>query len=129
MTINRLYEKYQGRVLEDCGARCSGEFKRFASDFRVVLRGIAKEIGANMVKFETGHYVFFGFIEKDDQYIYFSFAPTRGKPIDLDRSDSMNGILYREANCETDYSGGKNHFTNIKGLGAHLAEMFMSKTA
>ena len=123
MKIEKLYGKYQGRVLEDWGCVCSKEFKQFASDIRSFIRSAADKCGGTLARFSTGHYDCSGFIQKGAHYVYFSYEPTRMAPINLDRSDPMEGVLYRTAKNERDFTGGQNHFTSLTSFETALTAM------
>ena len=116
MTVKKFTSKYQGRILEDAGAYKSDEFLAFARDFKAMTREIAGKIHATLVSFSIGHYDVSGFVERDGRYAYFSYSEPRHMPIDLTRSDALQGILVRSAEGPKDYRGGHNNFANVEGF-------------
>ena len=89
MTVEKLYETYQGKTLEDAGAYKSDDFIVFARAMRSAIQNEVKIIGAKVVNFSVGHYDVSGFVEKEGRYVYFSYKGPK------------------------DYSGEHNYFTNI----------------
>lgn len=114
MKISQLKNKYQGKAIEDYGAYMSPSAKTFVSGFRATIKEICNDTGATLISCKAGHYYLSGFIKKDNNYVYFSREIERyNRPINLDSSDPMNGILIRSAKDTNDYSGGRNNFTGI----------------
>lgn len=64
-----------------------------------------------------------GFIKKDDKYIYYSTDDYRWPS----GSSWKNGILYRAAKDEKDYSGGSNCFADIEFLEESVRKLFEGK--
>ncbi len=123
MKIINFVRKYNGKVLEDAGAYKSDEFIQFAKDMKSTINDICKEAGAELVKYSVGHYDVSGFAVKDGKYVYFSYNEPRHLPIDLDRSDCMQGILLRTAQHDKDYTSGRNNFCNIYTFGDMLSSL------
>ena len=123
MKIISFVSKYDGKILEDAGAYKSKEFIQFARDMKSTIRDICKEVGAEMVKFNVGHYDVSGFILRNGKHVYFAYSEPRHFPIDFNRSDYLNGILIRTAEHEKDYHGGKNNFCNIYTFGSVLSNL------
>ena len=109
--MKNLIQKYHGRHIEDDGSVTSREFKEFVKDFK-------KELKHGDFKLEDchgGHYYLSGFLSKNGKYVYFSYDVPRGnQPMDMTRTDAMEGILIRTAEHLKDYTGGINHFTNFE---------------
>ena len=122
MKLNTFIKKYDGKILEDDGCVNSREFIQFAKDFRSMLREICKEIGANLVKCQTGHYHIFGFVEADGKYVYFSYDEPRHARIDMAKGN-CDGILIRTAKDTKDYSGGRNCFCSFYNIKESLAKL------
>ena len=49
MTLSNFYTTYHGALLKDDGSTVSDDFKKFAEDFRGVLRGICTNNMSNIV--------------------------------------------------------------------------------
>ena len=85
--------------------------------------------GMNLVEFHVGHYDFGGFVEKDGKYVYFSYnCPRYRTPINFEKTDCMEGFLYRTAKSEKDYTGGRNHFTNLLQLVPEIERLIQAET-
>ena len=123
MTVEKLYETYQGKTLEDAGAYKSDDFIVFARAMRSAIQNEVKKIGAKVVNFSVGHYDISGFVEKEGRYVYFSYSEPRCMPIDLTRADCMKGILVRRAKGPKDYSGEHNYFTNIMSFRSSVGSL------
>lgn len=117
-------QEYQGRILQDGGPYISDEFKKFAKDFRSVVKEEAQLAGAVLQKFSVGHYDVSGFLAKEGKYVYFSYNLPRHLPIDLSRDDAMQGILIRRAKDAKDFRGYRNHFANICYFADAVKELF-----
>ena len=76
------------------------DFKIFAKEFK---KFIEKNLpsGSNLIKFYIGHYYLYGFIKKNDKYVYFSIPDVRNF-----RNHWINNILIRTASSEEDFTGG-----------------------
>lgn len=117
MTLSNFYTTYNGVLLKDDGSTVSDDFKKFAEDFRSVLRQICKNNGWKLAGFNVGHYqVRAFFCEEDRKFVYVSFAPSRFIELDLNRKDALAGILIRRADSTKDFTGRTNHFTNVLNL-------------
>ena len=58
-----------------------------------------------------------GIMKKGSKFIYYAFKVERyNTPTDLKCSDCRNGVLYRTTTCNTDFTGGSNHFTSLADL-------------
>lgn len=114
MKFEELEKKYQNNCVEDDGGYMSEEATTFAKDIKSYFSGIAKELGAKIVKCNIGHYCISGFIEKNGKYMYFSYSIPRGEAaIDLYEGNFLEGILYRTAESTSDFKGGRNNFCNF----------------
>lgn len=111
--IEKLYKKYQGKVLQDDGAYASKEFKQFASYFKRQVKASAEERGFELHSFSVGHYDVSGFFKKGEKYVYFSYDEPRCQRIDFNRRDALLGILYRTAEGPKDFIGGYNNFASL----------------
>lgn len=81
------------------------EFATYARTFRNELKNRLKEIGAEFISFNRGHFYVSGFFKKDGQMYYFSQSDVRWFAGD--------SILVRTAKHEKDFSGGSNNFTTL----------------
>ena len=96
--MDKIYKKYQGHTIENGFSETSPDFKKFASYFIV------------------GHYFISGFFRKNEKWAYFSFDECRNSPLDFTAKDCWKGFLLRTAKNSKDYTGGTNHYTNLKGF-------------
>lgn len=120
MTILSFVKKWNGKGIQDDGSVVSREFRTFARDFRSMVKTVAEELGATLISFSAGHYDMYGFVEKGEKYLYFSFSVPRGEfPMNLREPQFMGEVLVRTASSPKDYTGGRNNFcpmVEIKGL-------------
>ena len=124
MTLSNFYTTYHGALLKDDGSTVSDDFKKFAEDFRGVLRGICKNKGWKLAGFNVGHYqVRAFFCEEDRKFVFVSFSPSRHIELDLNRDDALAGILIRRADSISDFTGKTNHFTNVLNLEANVKRL------
>ena len=124
MTLSNFYTTYNGVLLKDDGSTVSEDFKKFAEDFRGVLRGICKNNGWKLAGFNVGHYQIRAFFcEEDRKFVFISFSPSRHIELDLNRADALSGILIRRADSTTDFTGKTNHFTNVLNLEANVKRL------
>ena len=116
--MQKLYGKYQGRLLEDAVSYNSRDFINFANYVKRRMKAATKEKDIKLVNFSIGHYDISGFFRSNQtgKYAYFSFSDCRYRPLDFDKSDCMRGFLLRTADRPKDYRGGQNHFVNLKGF-------------
>ena len=86
--MQKLYGKYQGRLLEDAGSYNSRDFINFANYAKRRMKAAAEEKGIYLIRFSTGHYEFSGCFQSEatGKYAYFSYSPQRREPIDLEKS-------------------------------------------
>lgn len=117
--------KWNGKAVEDCGSYMSKEAKTFVTDFRNMLKRELSPYGIEMVSLKPNHYDCFGFVKKGDHYIYISYSiPRYGSCINFYLSGSFDGVLYRTAKNEKDYTGGRNHFSSIEYLPNAIISLF-----
>lgn len=125
MDRTAFFNKYNGSAIADCGVYQSEEFKKFARDMKNTIKKSAEEKGYRLAAFSRGHYHVFGFFEKNEKYIYFSFDCPRGElPLNLSASDALEGFLYRTAKNLQDYRGDSNHFTNWNNFFTAVSALF-----
>lgn len=120
MKSSSFYRKYNGKVIEDCGAYVSPEFRTFAKDLKSVIKDIANSINAQMVSFSVGHYFISAFVQKGEHYAYISYDLSRMKNLDLQRTDPCEGFLVRAAKGPEDSTGLQNTFTNVYNLDSYI---------
>ena len=128
--ITLLYKKYQNAILEDWGAYCSDDYKKYAAYVKKQFKASAESRGFTLKRFSVNHYDFSGFFEKNGKFIYFSSNQQRyEQPLDLTTTGAMNGILYRTAEHDRDFRGGSNNFTSIVDLLDDVERMFANIAA
>lgn len=109
-----IYKKYHGKPIEDWSCYLSEDAKTFCKDFKKRLSVVCKNNNWTLKSFSIGHYDFYGFIEKDQKFIYFHYDIERGgRPLNLEDKSCMSGILVRTAKNEKDFTGGSNNFASI----------------
>lgn len=80
------------------------EFTAFCKDFKLFVKENLPP-GAELVKFNSGHFYVSGFIRRGNNYVYFSTPDVRFGPW-------YNCILVRKAVNDSDYTGGVNCYAN-----------------
>lgn len=117
MKINDLKRKYNGKAVEDLYCYMSEEAKSFARHLKATIKTIAQEQNFELVSYGVGHYYIYGFLKKEDKFIYFSRDIERyEQPIDLEKS-GVFGFLVRTAKHEKDYTGGCNNYCGLSDFG------------
>lgn len=99
------------------GTRAGKDFKKFARLFRKFVK---KEIpeGAELIEFNSGHYILNGFVEKDGKFVYFSISDVRHF-----KNEWAKRILVRTAEDEEDYTGGPNGYTDLESFGERVSKI------
>lgn len=120
--MNKFIKAWNGTKIDDWGCTCSDEFKSFTRQFKNALKRTFPDY--EIIGFKPNHYDFSGFLKKDDKYVYISYSEPREQTLDMSNSDCLNGILYRTAQHEKDYTGGHNHFCSFFELKDSVNEMF-----
>lgn len=110
--LNKFIRKWHNKPLQDDVYFVSTEFNSFQNDFKKVMAAICSELGANLVNFNKGHYYVSGFVERNGNYVYFSYENMNGERATPDLR-SENNMLCRTAKNERDYHGGANHITSF----------------
>ncbi len=117
--IEKFYRIHNGIIIDDSSdeasvnAKRSKDFQSFCRKLKNALKKDAKERGFDDVSLKPNHYDMSGFFKKGTSYVYWSFSVERyGVPTSLDRE----GFLYRLAKSDKDFKGGRNHYSDLKGL-------------
>ena len=113
--MDKIYKKYQGHTIENGFSETSPDFKKFASYVKKRMKIAAADRGIVLEDFIVGHYFISGFFRKNEKWAYFSFDECRNSPLDFTAKDCWKGFLMRTAKNSKDYTGGTNHYTNLKG--------------
>jgi hypothetical protein len=111
---NKFYNKYNHPFLEDAGCYVSEEYKQFQKDLYKEMKGIAKNIGAEVVSKNHGHYFESYFFKRDNHYVYLHHEAV-GYRTEIDL-DSYNDFYIRTAANEKDFRGGSNCTTCYKNF-------------
>lgn len=92
------------------------DFKAFAGDLK---KYINKNLppSSKLVNWSVGHFYVSGFIQKGEQYVYFSLRDVRGY-------DWYDNVLIRTAAHCKDYTGGRNNYTSIEFFGQSVQNLF-----
>lgn len=72
------------------------EFIAFSKEFKKQIKAELKEIGAELISFNVGHFYLSGFFHKGEQCYYFSWHNADGS------------LMYRTAKDTQDFTGGSN---------------------
>ena len=125
MTINTFKRKWNNKAVEDWHTVMSDSANQFVIDFKKLLEDQLEPNGIQVIEFVPNHYDCYGFVEKDDKYIYISYnIPRGGYSIDFTARDPEFGVLYRTAKSTRDFRGGSNHFSSLLDICKSLIEMF-----
>lgn len=101
--------KWSGSDMRDDGATISKEFNTFQKAFKREISRICKNINANLVYFNKGHYYVSGFIERNNHYVYFNYDNSCNAGGRAYANLRCNGPFYcRTAANEKDFRGGYN---------------------
>jgi hypothetical protein len=99
------------------GVKTTRDFKKFALLF---LNHIRKNLpkGAKLDKYGIGHYFIWGYVKKNDKYVYF-FVPD----VRYQKNDWYNNILLRRTkdNIETE---GEDNYSSLKDFKKTLIKLF-----
>lgn len=102
--------------MENWISETSPDFKKFAGYVKRRMKIAAADRGIVLEDFIVGHYFISGFFRKNEKWAYFSFDECRNSPLDFTAKDCWKGFLLRTAKNSKDYTGGTNHYTNLKGF-------------
>lgn len=117
MKLSTFKQKYHNKYVEDAYSVMSAEAKALARDFKALIKDYFKDYGFVLENWSTGHYFVSGFIKKDDVCIFINWdIPRYETAIDIYSAGYWDGVLFREAENEKDYTGKTNNFSSI----AHL---------
>lgn len=110
-------KNWNNRIVEDDGCYMSKEAKSFVTAMKNMLKRELAPYNINVLSLKPNHYDCSGFLEKDGYYVYISYSiPRYGDRINFSASGAGNGVLYREAENEKDFTGGHNHFCALEDL-------------
>ena len=110
--MNKLQELEKYLNYEFSSGCYTGEdYKEFERKYISYLKSLCKENGWKFVVANKNHYEFTAFLEVDYNFIYFSISDVR-----FFQNEWYNNILIRTAKSDRDYTGGSNHYTNLKNL-------------
>lgn len=116
-TIKEM-RSYLNKPIEDYGAYTSPEYESFQRKYKNCIKGIASEIGGELVRFSPNHYEFSCFVKRNDKFVYISISDVR-----YWRNGWYNNILIRTAQHDRDFTGGRNEYTNLDGLRDKIIEL------
>ena len=124
----KTFKKKWDRVsVEDDGTCMSKEAKSFVTAFRNMLKRELADLNPT-ITIKPGHYYLFGMVEVGGKYLYVNYEIPRWRShIDMSRS-GVDGVLYRPAKHDKDWTGGNNRFTSIQDLPGAIRESFKSDT-
>lgn len=91
--------------------------KQFFRDFKKTLK---KCLGTEYnMKLDLGHFEVYGFVEKNNKYVYFNISDLR------ENGAEFENVLYRSANGFDDFTGGSNRFTELENLDFEIKKLLM----
>ena len=123
--MEKFIKKYNHKGILDAGCVVSEEFKTFCKDFKKAMVKVLPE-DTKIVKMSVGHYDLSGFIQKGNNYYYFSYNVPRGEmPLNFNDRSAFFGVLFRTAKNTRDYTGGRNNFTSVIGLKNFLVDFII----
>ncbi len=79
----------------------SSEFLAFARSFKSQLKKELQKAGAELDKFNTGHFYLSGFFTKNGKFYYFSWH------------NGDSSMMYRTAKDNKDFTGGSNQWVKL----------------
>ena len=94
------------------------EFVAFARDFKRFVKK-ALPYGAELVKWNVGHFYVSGFVKKNDKYVYFETSDVRFFP-----NTWFTNLLIRTAQHVKDYTGGANTYTALDEFAVNAENLF-----
>jgi hypothetical protein len=89
------------------------EFAQFFRTFKSEFTKELKTIGATEIEFHRGHFYLSGFCRVNGQLWYFSISDVRGLEFCLNQW-CMGQMLYRTAQHNKDWTGGRNQYANFE---------------
>ncbi len=112
---------WDGRRLEDWGSTVSKEYKSFQRAMKSEVERIAREEGAMLVSYNSGHYYQSGFLERDGLYVYFCYEALDRCKVQL----ASNGPFYmRTAEGPKDFHGGSNNNVPFENFRETMRRLF-----
>lgn len=125
--MKNFKKKWEGIAVEDDGAYMSKEAKSFVTAFRNMLKRELADLNP-VITIKPNHYDLSGMVEINGRCLYVSYSiPRWGSRIDFSRS-GVDGVLYRPAKHNKDWTGGNNRFSSIQNLPGAIREIFKSDT-
>lgn len=120
MKIDKFFNKWYNKEIEDWGSEISPEYKNFQTNYRSVIKELCQDIDMNLYSFDKNHYNFSAVIKsnKTNQFYYMSILDVR-----YWKNEWANKILYRTMEHEKDWTGGSNHYSTLKELAENLLEL------
>lgn len=114
--MERNPSEYSYIVIPQKQAVISSEESAKKEEVKKRMKIAAADRGIVLEDFIVGHYFISGFFRKNEKWAYFSFDECRNSPLDFTAKDCWKGFLLRTAKNSKDYTGGTNHYTNLKGF-------------
>lgn len=113
---------YDGHMIDDYGSVNSADMKLFAKRFKAYIKQEICSENIELVNYYLNHYDVGGFIKKNNHFVYFSYDIPRDERIDVEKSGSYYGVLYRTTKDEHDYHGEGNNFVSLKDFAVRVKE-------
>lgn len=123
-SVENFYKKYNGKTLADTGSVVSREYNNFQNAFNRMVKEIAANINAEVVKTSKGHYDGSMFLKRGDKFVYVHYGESVSRTrINLDKKGWCGFIYCRTAQSDHDYTGGANHFVSLMELADKVDEL------
>ncbi len=118
----KTFKKWNKKRIEDWGAYMSEDGKSFYRAFKNYIKRSFPD--AELIGFKPNHYDTSGFIKRGGVYVYVSHSIDRYRGYVDFETGAINGVLYRVARDEKDYTGGANNFTSINNMVKDIEKFF-----
>jgi len=122
--MEKFVKKYDEKSIQDDINYNSKEFFAMAKAFRKMLERTFPEYA--IAKFCVGHYYISGFLQRNGNYIYFSWnVPRHNRPIQLKNPIYLEDkLLFRTANSDNDYCGSCNNYTSVADMKKAIEKLY-----
>ena len=118
-TLNEL-KKYLSHSFSS-GCETGEDYINFQTKYINYIRSLCKKNNLEVTKICRSHYEFSLFIKNnEDKFIYISICDVRFFKIEW-----YNNILYRQAQNEKDFTGGRNNYTSLTEFQTNITKLFI----
>lgn len=117
--IEDLINDYKGHVFIG-GGKSGADYKDFEKRYEDVLKKIASNINAKIIKFTSNHYCFSVFFERDKKLAYLFVSGMKHSS-----GEWYNNLLVRTVEHEKDYKGNFTQYTTLENLEYKLNQILI----